>query len=72
VKKTEDKIVGRMKSLPIVSECYEEWWQLQCEIENYSEQERKLPRLSAQKEFRAIKNTVIQEAENIRMGSRRN
>ncbi len=69
VKKTVDEIVDQMESLPIVSDCYEIWWQLQCEIENYySERERKRPKLSEQKEFRSIKNAVIQEAENIRMG----
>ncbi len=70
VKNTVDEIVDQMERLPVVSECYAQWWQLQCEIENYyySERERKRPRLSEQTEFRAIKNAVIQEAENIRMG----
>ncbi len=70
VKATVDEIVDQMESLPIVSECYETWWQLQCEIEHYySEQQRKRPRFSEQKAFRSIKNAVIQEAENIRMGA---
>ncbi len=70
VKATVDEIVDQMESLPIVSECYEMWWRLQCEIEDYySEQQRKRPRISEQKEFRSIKNAVIQEAENIRIGT---
>lgn len=69
VKATVDEIVDRMEKLPIVDQCYQTWWRLQCEIEDYySEQQRKRPRLSEQKEFRSIKNAIIQEAENIRMG----
>ena len=34
----------------------------------YSEKERHRPPLSRQKEFRQIKNAVIQEAETIRLG----
>ena len=34
----------------------------------YSEKERHRPPLSQQKEFRQIKNAVIQEAETIRLG----
>ena len=48
---------------------FQTWWELQCQIEDfYSERERQRPPLSQQKEFRSIKNAVIQEAENIRMG----
>ena len=69
VKKTVDEIVDLMEQLPVVNECYQTWWELQCQIEDfYSEQERRRPPLSQQKEFRSIKNAVIQEAENIRMG----
>ena len=53
----------------ILHECYQVWWELQCQIEDfYSEKERQRPPLSEQKEFRPIKNAVIQEAENFRMG----
>jgi len=53
----------------VVNQCYQTWWELQCEImDYYSEQKRKHPKLSEQKEFRSIKNAVIQEAENIRLG----
>jgi hypothetical protein len=55
--------------MPVIDECYQVWWELQCQIEDfYSEKERQRPPLSEQKEFRSIKNAVIQEAENIRMG----
>ncbi|MGE9972654.1 MobP3 family relaxase [Candidatus Pseudoscillospira sp. SGI.172] len=64
-----DKIVDQMEQLPTVAECYEKWWQLQSQVENfYSEKERHRPPLSRQKEFRQIKNAVIQEAEAIRLG----
>ena len=69
VKKTVDEIVDQMEQLPVIDECYQVWWELQCQIEDfYSEKERQRPPLSEQKEFRSIKNAVIQEAENIRMG----
>ena len=58
-----------MERLPIVAECYQKWWELQSQVEDlYSEKERQRPPLSRQKEFRQIKNAVIQEAEAIRMG----
>lgn len=65
-----DKIVDELERLPVVNDCYEQWWQLQCQVmDYYSEQpDRKRPKLSEQKEFRPIKNAVIQEAENIRLG----
>ena len=70
VKKTVDEIVDQMERLPVIDECYQVWWELQCQIEDfYSEKDRRRPPLSAQKEFRSIKNAVIQEAENIRMGA---
>ena len=44
------------------------WWELQCQVHQfYSGQERQRPPLSQQKEFRAIKNAVIKEAERIRL-----
>ena len=62
-----------MEQLPVINECYQVWWELQCQIEDfYSEKERQRPPLSEQKEFRSIKNAVIQEAENIRMITLRN
>jgi len=69
VKKTVDEIINQLERLSVINDCYQTWWELQCQIEDfYSEKERRRPPLSQQKEFRAVKNAVIQEAENIRMG----
>ncbi|WP_366946660.1 MobP3 family relaxase, partial [uncultured Oscillibacter sp.] len=69
VKKTVDEIVDQTEQLPVINECYQVWWELQCQIEDfYSKKERRRPPLSQQKEFRSVKNAVVQEAENIRMG----
>lgn len=68
-KETVRKIVDQLERLPVVDRCYQTWWELQCEIADYySERQRKRPKLSEQKEFRSVLNTVIQEAENIRLG----
>ena len=67
LKKQVDEIVDQMERLPVVNECYQKWWDLQCRVSDfYSEKKRQRPPLSQQKEFRAIKNAVIQEAERIR------
>ncbi len=64
-----DAIVDELAKLPEVAECYEVWNGLRDELENYYKDTPRwrLP-LSQQKEFRAIKNLVIQEAENLRLG----
>ena len=68
VKKTVDEIVDLMEQLSVINECYQTWWEFQCQVENfYSEKKRQRPPLSQQKEFRSIKTAVIQEAESIRM-----
>ena len=69
MKKLVDEIVDQMARLPIVNECYQTWWKLQCQVEDYySEGKKRLrPPLSQQKEFQQIKNAVIREAEHIRM-----
>ena len=69
MKKLVDEIVDQMVRLPIVNECYQTWWKLQCQVEDYYSEEKKRlrPPLSRQKEFRQIKNAVIREAEHIRM-----
>ena len=62
-------MVDAMEKLPTVNECYQKWWELQCQLnDHYSEQQRQRPPLSQQKEFRQIKNAVIKEAEHIRQG----
>ena len=67
-KKLVDEIVDQMARLPTVDACYQTWWELQCQVEDYySEGKKRLrPPLSQQKEFRQIKNAVIKEAEHIR------
>ena len=69
MKKLVDEIVDQMARLPTVDQCYQTWWELQCQVEDYySEGKKRLrPPLSQQKEFRQIKNAVIREAEHIRM-----
>ena len=69
MKKLVDEIVDQMARLPTVDACYQTWWELQCQVEDYYSEEKKRirPPLSQQKEFRQIKNAVIREAEHIRM-----
>ena len=69
MKKLVDEIVDQMARLPTVDACYQTWWELQCQVEDYySEGKKRLrPPLSQKKEFRQIKNAVIREAEHIRM-----
>ncbi len=63
VKEQVDDIVEELAKLPQVAECYEVWNKLRDELENYYKVKprQRLP-LSQQKEFKAIKNMVIQEA----------
>ena len=68
IKRQVDEIVNQMEHLPVVDRCYQKWWELQCKVNDfYSERARQRPPLSKQKEFRAIKNAVIQEAEHVRL-----
>ena len=71
MKKLVDEIVDQMARLPTVDACYQTWWELQCQVEDYYSEGKKhlRPLLSQQKEFRQIKNAVIREAEHIRMNS---
>lgn len=69
VKDTVNQIVDQMERLPLVSECYKRWMELQGKVDSYyNDQPRERLPLSQQKDFRGIKNAVIQEAEHIRMG----
>ena len=69
VKKTVDEIVDKLEELPVVRECYDQWYRLQSEVENYyHDKPRERKKLSQEKEFRQIKNAVIQEAEHIQLG----
>ena len=68
LKKLVDEIVNQTERLPVVNRCYQLWWELQCQVNQfYSGQEQQRPPLSQQKEFRAIKNAVIKEADRIRL-----
>ena len=69
VKKTVDEVVDKLEELPVVRECYEQWCILQNEVDSYyHDKPREKKKLSQEKEFRQIKNAVIQEAERIRLG----
>ncbi|NCB75095.1 MAG: sel1 repeat family protein [Clostridia bacterium] len=64
-----DEIVDQMERLQVVAECYARWVEFQEQVQSYysCSAASRLP-LSQQKEFRAIKNAVIQEAESVRLG----
>lgn len=69
VKEIVDEIVDQMERLPSVSDSYHHWLKLQNQVDSYyGGDERKRLKLSQQKEFRAVKNAVIQVAERIRLG----
>lgn len=69
IKAQVDAIVDELAQLPAAAECYEVWNKLRDEVENYYKDtpRERLP-LSQQKEFKAIKNRVIREAERIWLG----
>ena len=63
VKQTVNEIVDQMARLRPVREWYERWQELQVQVESYySNREPVRKKLSEQKEFRAIKNAVIEQA----------
>ena len=69
VKTQVDAIVDELAQLPMVAECYKLWNKLRDEMEDYyTDKPREHLPLSQQKEFKAIKNLVIREAEQIRLG----
>jgi len=66
VKAQVDTIVDELSQLPEVAEYYATWNQLRDELEGYyKEKPRQHLPLSQQREFKAIKNAVIQEAEKL-------
>ena len=68
-KKTVDEIVDKLEELSVVRECYDRWCILQREVDSYyHDTPREKKKLPQEKEFRQIKNAVIQEAERIRLG----
>ena len=58
MKRQVDEIVDQLESIPVVNECYQKWWELQCEVNEFY----------SGKKFWAIRNAVIREVENIRLG----
>ena len=67
VKQQVDAIVDALAELPQVAECYEAWNRCKDALESYyHDRERERKPLSQQPEFRAIKNMVIREADDIR------
>ena len=69
VKGIVDSIVDELAKQPELAACYGAWNKLRDELEAYyKDKPRKHLPLSQQKEFGAIKNMVIREAENIRLG----
>ena len=69
VKAQVNAVVDELAKLPEVAACYEEWNRLRDEVERYyKDTPREHQPLSRQKEFRAIQNMVIREAENLRLG----
>lgn len=69
LKSLVDEIVDEMERLPAVRDCYEQWLVLQGKVDSYyhDDPRERIP-LSQQKEFRQIKNAVIQEAERLWLG----
>ena len=69
VKAQVDAIVDELAKLPEMAACYEEWNRSRDEVERYyKDTPREHQPLSRQKEFRAIKNMVVREAEDLRLG----
>ena len=61
-----DKIVDQMERIRSVSQAYDKWLELQNKVDGYyDDKPRERTPLSQQKEFHAIKNAVIKQAEHI-------
>ena len=70
VKAQVDAIVDELAKVPEVAECYEQWNRLRDELERYyKDSPREHLPLSQKKEFKAIQNMVIGEAERLRLGT---
>lgn len=70
LKKLVDELVDELAKEPSVARCYAAWNEVRDELEGYYKDiKREYLPLSQQKEFRAIKNLVIREAENLRTGA---
>lgn len=70
VKAQVDTIVDELARLPEVAECYEQWNRMRDELERYyKDTPREHKPLSQQQEFKVIKNMVVREAEELRLGT---
>ena len=70
VKAQVDAIVDELAKLPEVAECYDHWNRLRDELERYyKDTPREHKPLYQQLEFKAIKNMVIREAEELRLST---
>ena len=68
LKNMVDSIVDELEKMPEVAAYYSAWNDLRDTLENYYKSKpRQHNPLSQQKEFRAIKNAIIQEAERLRI-----
>ena len=69
VKAQVDAIVDELAKLPEVEECYEHWNRLRDElVRYYKDTLREHKPLSQQQEFKAIKNMIIREVDNLQLG----
>lgn len=66
IKELVDGVVDELAKQPDVEECYEVWNGLRDELEQYYKAKPRVRHpLSEQKEFRVIKNVIVQEAEQL-------
>ena len=73
VKAMVDSVVDELAKQPDVEKCYGVWNGLRDELERYYKARPREHRpLSEQKEFRTIKNVIVQEAERLRQEMERN
>lgn len=73
VKELVDGVVDELAKQPDVEKCYAAWNGLRDELERYYKaRPREHSPLSQQKEFRTIKNVIVQEAERLRQELERN
>lgn len=63
VKQLVNQIVDELAAEPMIAGCYQRWYESRVEIlHTYTDQIPVCPPLSSQKEFKQIKNMIIQEA----------
>ena len=68
VKELVDAITDELALQPDVAACYQVWNDLRDELERYYKDKPRIHNpLSKQKEFKAIKNSIIREAEHLRL-----